>query len=314
MYLHVVMGLSKSLFGLIIFLLSLSSICTAQIDVGNLGKRVLKNTGKQVENEVENKAAEETQEQIELLFNRRKRTKQSDSSTTASGFGLGRGRSATTIFAPNNRQLSKCSEISEYKFKDDFTLQMKTTSGEGETESEMTMRCYVGNEKNAMAYTFKDMKGKGSENVQGMIMIIDPTDSTSIMLMDSDGSKIGFCSKGHDHTTTTEDTEYDLEADGWKKTGRVERIAGSMCDEYEKRDSVTIQSVWVAANGAPVSELIETMKKNKQMGSMGSMMPFENIMRMTNESVKTGDINSLEVLQYNKSSNEVISTSAYTFF
>ena len=87
-----------------------------------------------------------------------------------------------------------------------------------------------------------------------------------------------------------------------------------MCDEYEKKDSISIQLVWVAANGAPVSELIATMKKNKQMGAMGSMMPFENIMKMTNESVETGEVTMLEVLEYNKSSNQIISTSEYTFF
>jgi len=292
------------------------SISAAQIDVGNLGKRVLKNTGKQVENGVENKAAEETQEQIDLLFNKRRHGRSPDSSSTSSANtrGGGQERAGRMIFAPNHQKLSKCSEISDYTFQDDFTLHMTTTSGEGETESEVTMKCYVGNEHDAMAYKFEDMSGKGSEKVEGMIMIVDPTDSTSIMLMTSDGSRIGFCSKGHDHISNAEKKEYDLVAEGWTKTGRTENIAGSMCDEYEKKDSVTIQSVWVAANGAPVSELIETMKKNKQMGSMGSMIPFENIMRMTNESVKTGEVNRLEVLQYNKSSNQVISTSEYTFF
>ena len=47
----------------------MGSISKAQIDVGNLGKRVLKNTGKQVENGVENQAAEETQEQISCSIN-----------------------------------------------------------------------------------------------------------------------------------------------------------------------------------------------------------------------------------------------------
>lgn len=310
------MGLSKPLFSVFIFLFWMGSISKAQIDVGNLGKRVLKNTSKQVENGVENKAAEETLEQIDLLFNKRRKGRTSDSTSTSSSnsYGRNQGRAGRMIFAPNHQKISKCSELSDYTFQDDFTLQMTTTSGEGETESEVTMKCYVGNDHDAMAYKFEDMSGKGSEKVEGMIMIVDPTDSTSIMLMESDGSKIGFCSKGHDHIANVEKKEYDLVADGWTKTGRTENIAGSVCDEYEKKDSVTIQSVWVAANGAPVSELIETMKKNKQMGSMGSMMPFEKIMRMTNESFETGDVNRLEVLEYNKSSNQVISTSDYTFF
>jgi len=55
------MGLSKPLFSLFIFLFWMGSISKAQIDVGNLGK--------QVENGVENQAAEETQEQISCSIN-----------------------------------------------------------------------------------------------------------------------------------------------------------------------------------------------------------------------------------------------------
>ena len=108
-----------------------------------------------------NKAAEETQEQIEILFNKRRKDNGSDSSS--SSMNRRPGRAGGMIFAPNHKKISKCSEISEYSFQDDFTLRMTTRSAEGETESEVTMKCYVGNDHDAMAYKFQDMKGQGSE-------------------------------------------------------------------------------------------------------------------------------------------------------
>lgn len=290
----------------------LCSPAFAQIDMKGVGNRVLQKGAEKTGEKIEERAEDEADEQLDKLFEKKIGNKKEGGQGDEGG-----NKQSNKGFQGLSKYLgNQCTPKSTYSYQDDFVMKVSSKTSAGDEEQGSTIRCYVGSTTGELAYRFEEFTGKGSEKMDGLMMIMDPIDSMSVMLMENDGTKMGFCSKGYQQpgqepgNNNSKTPQNDAE---WRKTGRSERIAGILCYEYLREQGTQTQSAWVASDGAPVSDLLRAMQGNKQLGVNQQNTPEGDLMRMITKDSKSGEETFLEISEINKGSRKSISTAGFTF-